>query len=79
MTISFNHLGNLGHLGNQMFQYAALIGLGKKHNRQFCIPHRDAFGKAYYQELRSNLDDAFNIGNQQNMMPKVKIFRGGNE
>ena len=61
MTISFNHLGNLGHLGNQMFQYAALIGLGKKHNRQFCIPHRDAFGKAYYQELRSNLDDAFNI------------------
>ena len=23
MTISFNHLGNLGHLGNQMFQYAA--------------------------------------------------------
>ena len=61
MTISFNHLGNLGHLGNQMFQYAALIGLGKKHNRQFCIPHKDAFGKAYYQELRSTIDGAFNI------------------
>ena len=61
MTISFNYLGNLGHLGNQMFQYAALIGLSKKYNRQFCIPHQKSFGGAYYTELRSNLYDAFNI------------------
>lgn len=61
MTISFNYLGNLGHLGNQMFQYAALIGLSKKYNRKFCIPHQSAFGGAYYTELRSNLYDAFNI------------------
>ena len=61
MTFSFNHLGNHGHLGNQMFQYAVLIGLGKKHNRQFCIPHPNVFGKHYYQELRSNIYDAFDI------------------
>ena len=61
MTISFNYLGNLGHLGNQMFQYAALIGLSKKYNRQFCIPHQKSFGGAYYTELRSNLYDAFDI------------------
>ena len=61
MTISFNYLGNLGHLGNQMFQYAALIGLGKKYNRAFCIPHQKSFGGAYYTELRSNLYDAFSI------------------
>lgn len=61
MTFSFNHLGNHGHLGNQMFQYAALIGLGKKHNRLFCIPHPDVFGKFYYQPLRSNIYEAFNI------------------
>ena len=61
MTISFNHLGNLGHLGNQMFQYAALIGLSKKYDRKFCIPHKDTFGGAYYTELRSNLYDAFDI------------------
>ena len=61
MTISFNYLGNLGHLGNQMFQYAALIGLSKKYDRRFCIPHQKSFGGAYYTELRSNLYDAFNI------------------
>ena len=61
MTISFNYLGNLGHLGNQMFQYAALIGLSKKYNRKFCIPHQSTFGGAYYTELRSNLYDAFSI------------------
>lgn len=61
MTISFNYLGNLGHLGNQMFQYAALIGLSKKYDRKFCIPHQKVFGGAYYTDLRSNLYDAFDI------------------
>ncbi len=61
MTISFNYLGNLGHLGNQMFQYAALIGLAKKYNRKFCIPHEKAFGGAYYTELRSSIYEAFPI------------------
>lgn len=61
MTFSFNHMGNLGHLGNQMFQYAALLGMSKKHNRSFCIPHKSSFGQAYYQELRSTIYDAFDI------------------
>lgn len=61
MTFSFNHMGNLGHLGNQMFQYAAIVGLAIKHNRKFCIPHRTTFGSAYYTELRSSIYDAFNI------------------
>jgi len=61
MTFSFNHLGNMGELGNQMFQYAALIGMAHKHNRQYCIPHKHTFGAHYYKELRSNLYDAFNI------------------
>ena len=33
-------LGNLGRLGNQMFQYAALRGLAKKHGYQYCLPPR---------------------------------------
>jgi len=61
MTFSFNHMGNLGHLGNQMFQYAAILGLGIKHDRKICIPHRSTFGKAYYTELRSSIYDAFDI------------------
>ena len=61
MTFSFNHMGNLGHLGNQMFQYAALIGMGAKHGRSICIPHKQSFGQSYYQDLRSNIYDAFNL------------------
>ena len=29
--LAFNHIGNLGRLGNQMFEYAALRGIAKKH------------------------------------------------
>ena len=36
--IGFNHLGNLGRLGNQMFEFAALRGISAKHNYEFCIP-----------------------------------------
>jgi len=54
-------MGNLGHLGNQMFQYAALVGMGIKHGRKICIPHKSVFGSAYYTELRSNLYDAFEV------------------
>jgi hypothetical protein len=59
--ISFNHLGNHGHLGNQMFQYAALKGIAKRHYRPFMIPPKEVFGKHYYTKLRSNIDDCFDI------------------
>jgi hypothetical protein len=61
MTFSFNHLGNHGHLGNQMFQYAFLVGMSIKHSRPYCIPPSEVFGKYYYIKLRSNIDDAFDI------------------
>lgn len=44
-----------------MFQYAMIVGMSVKHNRPFCIPHEDVFGKHYYIPLRSNIYDAFNI------------------
>ena len=34
----FNHIGSLGRLGNQMFEYAALRGIAAKHGYQFSIP-----------------------------------------
>ena len=37
--ISFNHLGQHGRLGNQMFQYAALRGIAASHGYEYCIPH----------------------------------------
>ena len=36
--IGFNNLGKHGRLANQMFQYAALLGISKKYNFEFCIP-----------------------------------------
>ena len=42
--LSFNNLGNLGRLGNQMFQYASLKGIAKKREYEFCIPPKEFFG-----------------------------------
>jgi len=36
--LAFNQIGNLGRLGNQMFEYAALRGIASHHGYQWCIP-----------------------------------------
>ena len=36
--LAFNQIGNLGRLGNQMFEYAALRGIAAKHGFEWCIP-----------------------------------------
>ena len=36
--LAFNELGNIGRLGNQMFQYAALRGLAAAKGYEWCIP-----------------------------------------
>ena len=35
MTIGMNNLGKNGRLGNQMFQYAALVGIAKQSGYDF--------------------------------------------
>lgn len=57
MAISFNELGSLGHLGNQMFQYASLQGIAKNRNTNWYIPSRQNFGRGYHP--RSNIYDCF--------------------
>ena len=43
MTIGMNNLGRNGRLGNQMFQYSALVGIAKQCGYDFRIPdHSDA-------------------------------------
>ena len=39
--ISFDDLGNLGRLGNQMFQYASLRGIAHNHGYDYCLPSED--------------------------------------
>ena len=36
--LAFNQIGNLGRLGNQMFEYAALRGIAAHHGYDWCIP-----------------------------------------
>jgi hypothetical protein len=36
--ITFSQFGNYGRLGNQLFQYASMIGLAKKHNAKLLLP-----------------------------------------
>jgi len=41
ILIGFNDLGNMGWLGNQMFQYASLQGIARHHGYDFAIPPSD--------------------------------------
>lgn len=43
--ISFNNIGNLGRLANQMFQYASLKGIASNRGFDFCIPPEEVFGR----------------------------------
>ena len=54
--IGFDYLGNLGRLGNQMFEYAALRGIGKEHGYDICIPPSDHEGIENY-----SLNECFNL------------------
>lgn len=40
--LAFNQMGNLGRLGNQMFQFAAVRGIAAMRGYEFCIPPEDS-------------------------------------
>lgn len=66
--ISFNHLGNLGRLGNQMFQYAALKGIAANRKFEFLVPPRDVFG-LQDAKVRGSLQiyDLFNLSGKRSL------------
>jgi len=62
--LAFNHLGKLGQLGNQMFQYAALRGIAHHKNYEWCIPnHKEVVVDALGNKLRIELFDCFKLLN----------------
>jgi hypothetical protein len=63
--ISFNQLGNLGRLGNQMFQYASLRGIAANRGFDFCIPPENVFGVSdpNVKASDTNIHNIFNIKN----------------
>jgi hypothetical protein len=46
--LAFNYLGQLGRLGNQMFQYASLRGIARRRGYDFCIPNHNQVTKDPY-------------------------------
>lgn len=44
MAISFNSLGNLGRIINQMFQLAPLLGIAANRGYDIIIPPKNVFG-----------------------------------
>lgn len=62
--LAFNHLGKLGRLGNQMFQYAALRGIAAARGYEWCIPkHNEVFVDGIGNKLRIELFDVFQLSN----------------
>jgi len=60
--IGFNHLGRMGRLGNQMFQYAALRGIAKNNGYDYCLPlHKDALNDGIGNMLKTELFDCFEM------------------
>ena len=62
--LSFNSLGNLGRLGNQMFQYASLKGIAANRGLEVTIPPRRFFGEADDNVANSDVTiyESFKIG-----------------
>lgn len=60
--LAFNHLGKLGRLGNQMFQYASLRGIARNRGYDFCIPnHREVLKDPYGFDVKIELFYPFNM------------------
>lgn len=47
MTIGMNNLGRNGRIGNQLFQYAALVGIAKRRGFDFRIPENQELSKCF--------------------------------
>ena len=60
--IGFNYLGKLGQLGNQMFQYASVLGVAEGIGTSCCIPkHDDIMVDALGNRLRVELSKETSI------------------
>lgn len=67
--LSFNNIGNLGRLANQMFQYASLKGIAINRGYEFTIPPREVFGQNDSNVRNSDvtLYDVFKIEENNNI------------
>jgi hypothetical protein len=62
--LAFNYLGQLGRLGNQMFQYASLKGIARNRGYDYCIPnHNQVIKDPYGFDMKIELFYPFKMSN----------------
>ena len=72
--ITFSNLGYHGRLGNQMFQYASIIGIAKKNGYDYCFPlHRSSLSRWFDLTTKDQIFKLENMYNEQmfNFQPIV--------
>ena len=73
--IGFDYLGKLGQLGNQMFQYAATMGIADKIGVGYKIPkHDEIFDDGIGNKLHIELFDCFDIKPNIGFINSGKVY-----
>lgn len=62
-------LGNSGRLGNQMFQYASLVGIASRHGYEYCLPPDNVINSSGYD---TNLFKCFKIPHAKQCITNFK-------
>ena len=70
--LSFNNIGNLGRLANQMFQYAALKGIAAHKGYQFCVPPKEIFG-VFDKAVKNDGTNIFDVFPELEETNKVQV------
>jgi hypothetical protein len=72
--ISFNNLGNIGRLGNQMFQYASLKGIARNRNFDYCVAPLHLFGTRDLN-VKNSLTNIYNCFSNFNPKQDITNFK----
>lgn len=78
--LTFQGIGRLGRLGNQMFQYATLFSIAKKNNYSFGIPYTINKSTSDYHHFC--LNDCFNnlsAEDSSNFLPSDTVYETTNQ
>ena len=75
MTLGFNHIGRLGQLGNQMFQYASLKGIARRNGYEYIIHQNEAVDDGLGNRLRTELFDPFDLEVKSGIIETDKYWK----
>ena len=80
--IGMNALGSNGRLGNQMFQYASLVGIAKNRGYDYCIPDHSKvtwFDRMEGDQIITQHHQLQHLFEMNNLGDRFGLIEGGNE